>query len=170
MRPNTRRRRERRVGRGGKRGTTAGRGTKGQKSRAGAKIRPAIRDIMKKLPKQRGYRFRSFQPRPAVVDLARVAARFPDGATIDPAALLASGMIRRIKGKLPVVKILGNAAAKKRLHLKGVSVSAAVRQRIHEAGGTIRPVTATAVDSANDERSALRRQSTSVGSSNRRGL
>ncbi|HEY4495498.1 MAG TPA: uL15 family ribosomal protein, partial [Candidatus Paceibacterota bacterium] len=46
-----------RVGRGGKRGKTSGRGTKGQKARAGHRIRPEIRDAIKKLPKRRGYRF-----------------------------------------------------------------------------------------------------------------
>jgi len=45
------------IGRGGKRGTYSGRGIKGQKSRAGRKIRPELRDIIKKLPKKRGYRF-----------------------------------------------------------------------------------------------------------------
>jgi len=45
---------KRRVGRGGKRGKTSGRGMKGQKSRAGRRIRPAIRDVMKKFPKKRG--------------------------------------------------------------------------------------------------------------------
>jgi len=43
------------VGRGGKRGKTAGRGTKGQNARAGRKKRPELRDIIKKLPKRRGY-------------------------------------------------------------------------------------------------------------------
>ena len=47
------------VGRGGKRGKTSGRGTKGQKARAGHRIRPALRDIIKKIPKLRGYRFSS---------------------------------------------------------------------------------------------------------------
>lgn len=47
------------VGRGGKRGKTSGRGHKGQNARAGNKKRPAIRDVIKKLPKQRGYRFNS---------------------------------------------------------------------------------------------------------------
>lgn len=44
-----------RVGRGGKRGTTAGHGQKGQKSRAGRRIRPAERDLMQRIPKLRGY-------------------------------------------------------------------------------------------------------------------
>lgn len=48
------------VGRGGKHAKTSGRGGKGQTARAGNKRRPALRDIIKKLPKQRGYRFKSF--------------------------------------------------------------------------------------------------------------
>ncbi len=47
------------VGRGGKHAKTSGRGGKGQTARAGNKRRPALRDIIKKLPKKRGYRFNS---------------------------------------------------------------------------------------------------------------
>lgn len=54
IRSSSRSYKKRRVGRGGKRGKTSGRGTKGQKSRAGRRIRPQIRDVMKKFPKKRG--------------------------------------------------------------------------------------------------------------------
>lgn len=47
------------IGRGGKHAKTAGRGGKGQTARAGNKRRPELRDIIKKLPKNRGYRFKS---------------------------------------------------------------------------------------------------------------
>ena len=43
-----------RIGRGGKRGTYSGKGMKGQKSRAGKKIRPAVRDLIQRTPKLRG--------------------------------------------------------------------------------------------------------------------
>ena len=45
---------KKRIGRGGKRGTYSGRGMKGQKSRAGHKISPAIRDLLQRTPKLRG--------------------------------------------------------------------------------------------------------------------
>lgn len=45
---------KKRIGRGGKRGTYSGRGQKGQRSRAGRKIRPALRDLIQRLPKLRG--------------------------------------------------------------------------------------------------------------------
>ncbi|MFH1188555.1 MAG: hypothetical protein V1652_01780 [bacterium] len=46
---------EKRVGRGGKRGTYSGRGVKGQSSRAGHRIRPAERDLIQSMPKLRGF-------------------------------------------------------------------------------------------------------------------
>lgn len=48
-----------RVGRGGKRGIYSGRGIKGQKSRAGHKLKPIIRELIKRYPKLRGYRQKS---------------------------------------------------------------------------------------------------------------
>ncbi len=122
------------MGRGDK---TAGRGTKGQKARAGAKIRPAIRDIIKKLPKQRGYRFHSFRPRPVAVDLTRIAERFSNGHTVDLSSLLARGLIRRMKGRMPMVKVLGSRPIQKRLTFRGLEFSAAARARVQEAGGTV---------------------------------
>lgn len=50
----TKRKRSRQVGRGGTRGKTSGRGTKGQNARAGRKKRPELRDIIKRVPKLRG--------------------------------------------------------------------------------------------------------------------
>lgn len=49
--PNTR---SKQVGRGGTRGKTSGRGTKGQNARAGRKKRPELRDFIKRVPKLRG--------------------------------------------------------------------------------------------------------------------
>ncbi len=49
------------IGRGGKHAKTSGRGGKGQTARAGNKRRPELRDIIKKLPKNRGYQFKSIQ-------------------------------------------------------------------------------------------------------------
>jgi len=50
---------DRLVGRGGKHAKTSGRGGKGQTARAGNKRRPELRDVIKKLPKNRGYQFQS---------------------------------------------------------------------------------------------------------------
>lgn len=128
--------RSRRIGRAGGRGKTSGRGTKGQKARAGAKIRPAIRDIIKKLPKRRGYRFRPFGPRPRALGLERIALYFPAGAVVDPASLLASGLVRRIKGRMPTLRVTGGSIAKP-LTFRGLSLSRGAQARVLEAGGRV---------------------------------
>lgn len=133
--PKTKLKREKRVGRGDK---TAGRGTKGQKARAGAKIRPALRDLLKKIPKRRGSSFRPFRPKPAVVALAAVARRFAAGETVSPQALLAKGLVRRIKGRIPAVKVLGGAPLAKRLAFRGIALSASARAAVEAAGGGVR--------------------------------
>jgi len=58
VKPSHKTKTKKRVGRGGKKGTYSGRGIKGQKARAGAKLKPAIRDLIKKIPKLRGYKFK----------------------------------------------------------------------------------------------------------------
>jgi large subunit ribosomal protein L15 len=55
--------RSRQVGRGGTRGKTSGRGTKGQNARAGRKKRPELRDFIKRVPKLRGRGISSLKSR-----------------------------------------------------------------------------------------------------------
>src|SRR3954471_12817640 len=88
---------KKRVGRGGGRGKTSGRGTKGQKARAGHSIMPAIREQLKKLPKQRGrgvHGLKSIVEKPSVVNLSTLEKFFSGTETITPALLLERGVIR----------------------------------------------------------------------------
>ncbi len=62
------------MGRGGKHAKTSGRGGKGQTARAGNKRRPELRDIIKKLPKMRGYQFKSIQ-KVTVVEKDKLVAK-----------------------------------------------------------------------------------------------
>jgi large subunit ribosomal protein L15 len=133
----TENKREKRVGRGGKRGKTSGRGTKGQKARAGHRIMPAIREQLKKLPKLRGYKQKSIQDKPAVVNLATLEHFFSAGEAVTPATLLERKAVRSRKGKLPVVKILGDGELSKKLTVSNCKVSASARTKIEKAGGTI---------------------------------
>jgi large subunit ribosomal protein L15 len=71
----TKRKHPRRVGHGGKRGTTSGRGQKGQKSRSGHVIRPAIRDILLRIPKKRGFRNKPTSDVIAEVNMSRIIAK-----------------------------------------------------------------------------------------------
>ena len=122
----------RRIGRGGKRGTYSGRGIKGLGARSGGKFRPQERDILKKIPKLRGYRFKVFRAGPAVVNLDSIERAFQEGETVSPASLAARRLVRNRDGKLPEVKILGRGELKKRIMFKGVlfsrTASAAVTQ------------------------------------------
>ena len=123
-------RRARRIGRGGKRGTFSGKGIKGQKSRAGAKIRPAEREILKKIPKLRGYRFKSFRLQPVTVTVLDVEKKYKNGDTVSPETLLSHKLIKRFKGRMPEVKILGKGKLTKKLIFKGVLFSESVARAV----------------------------------------
>lgn len=132
----------RRVGRGqgSSRGKQSGRGGKGQTARAGHKIRPAMRDIIKKLPKRRGYgknRGRTVNPmrkRPTAVSLEYISSVFQGGAEITPSSLREKGIVPARASSL--VKIIGDSTDKK-FSVKGLTVSAGARAAIEKAGGSI---------------------------------
>ena len=131
---------EKRVGRGGKRGKTSGRGTKGQKARAGHRIRPDVREQLKKLPKLRGYKQKSIQDKPLVVNVASLEVAFASNDQVNPSVLLERGLIRSRRGsKKPVVKILGDGELTKKLNVSGCIISAPARTKIEKAGGSIIP-------------------------------
>ncbi|PIR45530.1 MAG: 50S ribosomal protein L15 [Candidatus Vogelbacteria bacterium CG10_big_fil_rev_8_21_14_0_10_50_13] len=137
LKPKTKRVKSRQIGRGGKRGKTSGRGHKGQKARAGHKIRPEIRDLIKKLPKRRGRGVninRSHQVPIKAVSLARVAKEFGTNQPVTIKTLAAKGLIDRGVRK---VKIVGTAELAGKLQVRGCAVSATARETIEKAGGTI---------------------------------
>lgn len=140
--PRVKRARPAPVGRGGKRGKTSGRGGKGQTARAGAKIRPEARDMLKKLPKRRGWgRNRSRTVRAerrafAPVNLTALEGAFVAHETVSPATLLAKGLVRRAKGRVPAVKLLGAGSLTKPLVIRDCALSASARVALREAGAT----------------------------------
>src|SRR5436190_21485808 len=83
-----------RVGRGGKRGKTSGRGTKGQRARAGRKMRPELRDIIKKIPKRRGYRCKAVSVAAFPISLEALEKAFSSGETVSRETLLAKKLVR----------------------------------------------------------------------------
>lgn len=131
-----------RVGRGGKRGKTAGRGMKGQKSRAGNRPRPQLRDIIKKVPKLRGFgknRARTVytnRPQPVSVSLSDIERVFEAGAAVTPAAIAARGLVSSRSGRVPQVKLIGNEIGKK-ITVEQCAVSAGARAAIEQAGGSV---------------------------------
>ncbi|HVS79526.1 MAG TPA: 50S ribosomal protein L15 [Candidatus Paceibacterota bacterium] len=138
----TQRKRAVQVGRGGTRGKTSGRGTKGQKARAGHKIRPEIRDLIKKLPKLRGRGtnyLKSVAVKPTAVNLSVVEAVFKAGDKVTPSTLAAKGVVPKISGKISPVKILAAGELTKKFTIAGCEVSAGAREKIEKAGGKITP-------------------------------
>jgi large subunit ribosomal protein L15 len=126
-----------RVGRGGIRGKTSGRGTKGQKARAGHRIRPDVREKLKKLPKLRGYQLNSIATKPSVVNVAALEKFFAAGDTINPKTLLERGLVRARKGTVPTVKILGDGELTKKLTVAGCTVSGIAKEKVEKAGGSV---------------------------------
>ena len=127
------------VGRGGTRGKTSGRGTKGQKARSGHKIRPEARDFIKRIPKLRGRgknSNRGIVEKPMAVSLTAIEAAFKAGDEINPSTLRLAGLIRYRESSVAPVKILGGEITKK-FSFTNVLVSESAKALIEKVGGTI---------------------------------
>ena len=144
----------RRVGRGqgSSRGKQSGRGGKGQTARAGHKIRPAFRDILKKLPKRRGYgknRGRTVDstiPDAVALSLTRLEQLFPQGGEVTLANLREKGVIGRKRVPVKIVAGLpGQGETSKKFAINGCSVSSSARTIIEKAGGSVGPVHSSVV-------------------------
>jgi large subunit ribosomal protein L15 len=127
-----------RVGRGNAsgKGTTAGRGTKGQGARTGGRNRRKLRGfrhIMLATPKLRG--FRSLQPKPEVVTLLAVSSAFNGGEEVTVTSLVKKGLLSNSKNG---AKIIGNTKLEKKLIISGCVVTAGVRKAIEAAGGQVK--------------------------------
>ena len=135
---------KKRVGRGGTRGKTSGRGHKGQKSRAGGTPRPQLRDIIKKIPKRRGYgknRARTVHSgrKPVqTVNLGIIERSFESGEMVNPKTLAEKGLIKATGRAIPSVKILGTGALTKKVSVEGCDASASARTAIEKTGGTVK--------------------------------
>lgn len=131
---------KKRIGRGGKRGTTSGRGTKGQKSRSGHRMRPAVRDLILRLPKRRGYANRPKSGKPFIVSLSKIGSKMKILAKGKATADVDKNFLKEI-GILPVdfkgeVKIL-DGKLETAISIKGIKLSKSVREKVEKAGGKI---------------------------------
>lgn len=131
--PRDARKKKKRIGRGGKRGTYSGSGQKGQRARSGHRIRPAERDIISKLPKLRGIKHPPLSPKPIIFNVGDLERKFPEGI-ISYDILRAMRVVRSARDR---VKILGKGVITKKMTICNVSVSQEAKKKIEEAGGTI---------------------------------
>lgn len=127
-----------RVGRGGKRGKTSGKGHKGQSARAGNSSRPEMRDMIKKLPKLRGYRFNSIKDTATPVNLSELDKVFKAGADITPKELVKNKVVGKKSGKIPAIKILATGEITKKVNISGCAFSQTAKEKIEKAGGSIK--------------------------------
>ncbi|MEM9282566.1 MAG: 50S ribosomal protein L15 [Verrucomicrobiota bacterium] len=131
--------RRRRVGRGESSGLgkTCGKGHKGQQSRSGASIRPGFEGgqmpLARRLPKK-GFNNAQFKTNYAIVNLSDLEVKFSDGDTVNEESLRACGLV---KGVCDGVKILGNGDVSKKLTVDVDKISAAAKEKVEKAGGSI---------------------------------
>jgi len=112
-----------RRGRGGKRGSFSGRGIKGQKARAGRRIRPEMRDLIMKMPKRRGH---SHSVRPiarVALSIPSIVKKFKQGERITPKELYNRGLVRRVGGKIPKIRLVGPKEALRNYTVQGCTLS-----------------------------------------------
>lgn len=121
-------------GEGGKRGKTAGRGTKGLKARN--QVRPGFEGgqtpLTMRLPKLKGFKNPNKRVY-SVINVGVLSASFEAGAGVDPDVLHARGLIKH-KGQ---IKILAEGMVDKALTVSAHAVSEAARQKIEAAGGSV---------------------------------
>jgi large subunit ribosomal protein L15 len=123
-------------GQGSGRGTTAGRGNKGQKSRSGGKTYVGFEGGQMPLYRrlaQRGFSNHPFKKEIQIVNLGDIEKRYEASETVDLESLIKKGIV---KGTAPV-KILGNGDITKNLVFNVSSVSAAAKEKIEKAGGSV---------------------------------
>lgn len=145
LKPKNKKKKAKRVGRGGKRGTYSGRGNKGQKARG--KIRPDFRGgnapLWKVFPKIRGSSkktkkkhrfFRLKLPKARAVNLDQINKVFGENEIVNNESLAKHGLIREKEAK---VKILGRGALDKKLSFSELAISQSAVKKIIEAGGCL---------------------------------
>ncbi len=150
---------KKRVGRGPGSGTgkTASRGVKGQKSRSGVAIKGfegGQMPIHRRLPK-RGFN-NIFAKNFNEVNLGRIQEGIDKGKldgskTIDAEALLAAGIIRRVKDG---VRLLGNGELKAKATFEVAGASAGATKAVEAAGGSVKVLEAKITSEPKEEKKA----------------
>ena len=134
----TRNRRRRGIGPGSGLGKTAGRGSKGQKSRSGARAKRGFEGgqmpLHRRLPK-RGFT-NIFRKQIVVVNVGQLQV-FSAGSSVSPDVLVKQGIIKKVKDG---VKILGRGEVSKALKVSAHSFSQSARDKISRAGGAVEEI------------------------------
>ena len=133
---------KKRVGRGGERGGTSGKGHKGQKARSGPKIRAGFEGgqmpLFRRLPK-RGFTNASFKKEFEIVHLGSLSEVFEEGSEVTTKVLIEKGFLKRHKSlkakKLPFIKVLADNKPVKKLVIYADAYSKTALEAINKVGG-----------------------------------
>lgn len=130
---------KKRIGRGGSRGGTSGRGHKGQKARSGGNVAVGFEGgqmpLYRRLPK-RGFTNARFQTEVQIVNLSDLERVFSEGEKIGRKELIEKGLIKRLKANQSYkVKVLGNQSLSKKLEIHVDAFSKSARASIENGGG-----------------------------------
>ncbi|MBT2266603.1 MULTISPECIES: 50S ribosomal protein L15 [Rhodococcus] len=124
-----------RVGRGegGKRGKTAGRGTKGTKARNTVRVgfEGGQMPLHMRLPKLKGFK-NPFRTEYQVVNVGDIARLFPEGGAITVEDLVAKGAVR----KNQLVKVLGDGELTVAVQVTVDKFTGSAKEKIAAAGGS----------------------------------
>jgi large subunit ribosomal protein L15 len=101
-------------------------------------FKPVIREIVKRYGKLRGYKFKSFGKKPVTLSLENIDKKFESGERVSPQTLMEKGLIRKIKGEIPKIKILSDGEIKKVLIFEKCLFSKSAKEKIEKAGGDIK--------------------------------
>ena len=138
LKPSVPRKARKRVGRGESSGLgkTAGKGSNGQKSRAGGGTKPGFEGgqmpIIRRTPK-RGFSNYPFKKEYAIINLD-VLNRFEEGTVVTPELLLETGLVSKL---LDGLKVLGNGNLEKKISVEAHKVSKSAQKAIEEKGGSV---------------------------------
>ena len=133
LKPIHKSKRKKRIGRGGKRGTYSGRGLKGQKSRAGRRLKPATKEILMRLPKLRGIKFKPLKQKAKVINLSVLEKKIK-GDVIDKKVLIESGLIKKSDRE---IKILSKGELTRAFRVVGLKLSKKAKEKIEKVGGVV---------------------------------
>lgn len=132
------RKRAKKRGRGGRKGTYSGRGIKGQKSRSGMHLKPIIREMIKRYPKLKGHRSPNIPRIRFEVSLGQIEKAYSQDEKVNRQTLAEKNLISLPGKKAFELKILGTGALTKPLAFEGLSYTASAVAKIKKAKGAIK--------------------------------
>lgn len=130
-----------RVGRGGERGGTSGRGHKGQLARSGPSLPPVFEggqmQLTRRLPK-RGFNNKNFETTYLTVNIGELERVFKAGDTVNRESLIEHGLIKPARSRREnLVKVLGTGKLTKKLTVQANAFSKAASDAIEAQGGKV---------------------------------